>query len=641
MQFKHPELLYFLFLLVIPILVHLFQLRRFKKQYFTNVRFLKELSIQTRKSSKIKKWLLLATRLLLLAALVIAFAQPFFRAKDSNSVTNEMYIVLDNSFSMQAKGQKGELLKRAVEDLLAHVPETSTFSLVTNSETFWNTNIRSVQKDLQNLQYSASPFRIDDLMARINSRKSPYDKDVVIITDAVGVMPKQLQNIDPKSNTYFIVPTAEQRNNISIDSVFLNETMENFYEIGIKLSAYGEAKDVPLALYNNQKLTAKTLVSFDTKQKTMLFTIPKANFNGYAEITDNGLTYDNSLFFSISSPEKTNVLSIGEPAKSAFMSRIYTAGEFNYSNSALPALDYSAIEKQDVIVLNELTEIPQALQTTLKSFVQKGGNVIMIPSAESTVSNLNSFVGNFGSMRFGPATTSEKPVTRIAFGHPLYSGVFEKRIENFQYPVTQKSFTVSSNTATILGYEDQSIFVTDLRNPVSAVYVFAAPINKENSNFQNSPLIVPTFYNMAQTAGRTGISALTIGTTEPLIIDAPLGKDEIVSISNGEENFIPVQQVLSNKVRLTFDEQPQKAGNFSVMKGTQNLKNISFNYDRAESDLSAPDEALLNDYKVIDNIEAVFDTLQNDRTDNELWKWFMILALLFLLAELLIQKFVK
>ncbi|MFN3968968.1 BatA domain-containing protein, partial [Flavobacterium sp.] len=43
MQFKHPEILYFLFLLVIPILVHLFQLRRFKKEYFTNVQFLKEL----------------------------------------------------------------------------------------------------------------------------------------------------------------------------------------------------------------------------------------------------------------------------------------------------------------------------------------------------------------------------------------------------------------------------------------------------------------------------------------------------------------------------------------------------------------------------------------------------------------------
>ena len=135
MQFKHPEILYFLFVLVIPILVHLFQLRRFKKEYFTNVQFLKELSIQTRKSSKIQKWLLLITRLLLLTALIIAFSQPFFKAKDSKNISNEMYLVLDNSYSMQAKGNKGELLKRAIQELLENTPENQTFSLITNTET--------------------------------------------------------------------------------------------------------------------------------------------------------------------------------------------------------------------------------------------------------------------------------------------------------------------------------------------------------------------------------------------------------------------------------------------------------------------------------------------------------------------------
>src|SRR6476620_1389083 len=132
MQFKHPEILYFLFLLVIPILVHLFQLRKFKIEYFTNVKLLKELSIQTRKSSKIKKYLLLATRLLVLTALILAFAQPFFAAKDSKSKNNELYVILDNSFSMQAKGQKGELLKRAVQDVLEKTPENLKLSIVTN-----------------------------------------------------------------------------------------------------------------------------------------------------------------------------------------------------------------------------------------------------------------------------------------------------------------------------------------------------------------------------------------------------------------------------------------------------------------------------------------------------------------------------
>ena len=127
MQFKHPEILYFLLLLIVPILVHLFQLRRFKKEYFTNVQFLKALSVQTRKSSKIKKWFLLSCRLLLLTSIIIAFAQPFFLAKDNQNASNELYIILDNSFSMQAKGKKGELLKRSVQELLENIPQILVF----------------------------------------------------------------------------------------------------------------------------------------------------------------------------------------------------------------------------------------------------------------------------------------------------------------------------------------------------------------------------------------------------------------------------------------------------------------------------------------------------------------------------------
>ncbi|RZK01693.1 MAG: hypothetical protein EOO46_19535, partial [Flavobacterium sp.] len=615
---------------------------RFKKEYFTNVRFLKELSIQTRKSSKLKKWLLLATRLLILACIVFAFAQPFFQAKDSNNTTNEMYIILDNSFSMQAKGQKGELLKRAVEDLLEHAPENQTFSLITNSETFWNTDVKSIQKELQNLKYSAFPFQLESLMAKVKSRKSAYNKDVIIISDAVGLEAKDLKSISPEFNTYFINPKGEQKNNISIDSVFIENTLDNFYEIGVKLSAYGENNsETPIAIYNNKKLIAKTLVQFEEKQKTINFTIPKEDFHGYASVSDNSLEYDNQLFFSITKPEKINVISIGSTEKSQFLSKIYTEKEFTYSNFELNVLDYNLLEKQDAIVLNELKEIPQALQTTLKSFVEKGGNVVLIPSEESSVSNLNTFVSNFGNIQFKALQDTEKTITKIAFNHPLYSSVFEKKIDNFQYPNTKNGFQVASNSPAVLGYSDQSAFLTALQNQVASLYVFSAPINKTNSNFQNSPLIVPTFYNMTQSSQKTGVTAIKIGNNTPFLVDALMAKDEIVSVKNPEENFVPVQQILNNKVKLTFNDYPQLAGNFGIYKKDELLKNISFNYDRTESDVTSANSDLLDDNKVIDSIETVFDTLHTDRTNNEIWKWFLFLTLLFLITELFIQKFVK
>ena len=642
MQFKHPEILYFLFLLVIPILVHLFQLRRFKKEYFTNVQFLKELSIQTRKSSTIKKWLLLFTRLLLLAFLIFAFAQPFFTAKESKKATNEMYIVLDNSFSMQAKGKNGELLKRAVQDLLEHTPEAQNFSLITCNENFWNTDIKSIQKELQNLKYSGNEFRLDNILAKINARKSAFNKDIIIITDAVGVKENQAKGFRKEDNVLFVIPEAEQKNNVAIDSVFIQQTLDDFYEIGVKLTANGEDfKEVPISLYNNSKLAAKTILNFETTTKTINFTIPKADFNGYVSILDKGLEYDNTYYFSISKPSKTNVISIGESDKSNYLSRIYTSDEFNYNNFQLSSLDYNALEKQDAIVLNEVQEIPQALQTTLKSFVQKGGNLVIVPAQNSNVQNLNTWLAGFGAVKLNAATNSEKKVTKINFNHPLFSGVFEKKIDNFQYPTTKNSFAVSTTSPAILTYEDQTAFLTSVKNELASVYVFAAAINKENSNFQNSPLIVPTFYNMAKNNQKTGVNAIVIGENQPFIIDASLSKDEIIEIKNDTEKFIPVQQMMNTKVKMTFNENPSTAGNFGIYNKTNLVQNIGFNYSRTESNLSLANPDIAANFEEINDIETVFNTIQTNRTDTQIWKWFVLLTLLFLVLELLIQKFVK
>lgn len=642
MNFKHPEILYFLFLLVIPILVHLFQLRRFKKEYFTNVQFLKELSIQTRKSSTIKKWLLLFTRLLLLSFLILAFAQPFFTAKESKKATNEMYIILDNSYSMQAKGKKGELLKRAVQDLLEHTPEIQNFSLITNNETYWNTDIKAIQKDLQDLKYSATAFQLDNLIAKVNARKSAFNKDIIVITDAVGLVTNQAKSFRKEDNVYFIIPEAEQKNNIAIDSVFIQQTLDNFYEIGVKLSANGDGfKEIPIALYHNNKLTAKTLVNFETNTKTVNFTIPKEDFHGYVSISDKGLAYDNTFFFSISKPSKTNVISIGESEKSGFLARIYTNNEFDYTNYPIANLDYNLLEKQDAIVLNEIIEIPQALQTTLKSFVNKGGNLIIIPSQESNLSTLNASLGNFGAIELKEGTNTDKKITKINFNHPVFSSVFEKKIDNFQYPTTKTSFSLNTTAPAILNYDDQSVFLTSVANPLSSVYVFAAPINKTNSNFQNSPLIVPLFYNMAQNTMKTGVNAITIGENQPYIVDALLSKDEILTIKNNTESFIPVQQLLNTKVKMTFNDNPNEAGNFGIFNNKFLMQNISFNYSRTESNLALVNPDIAANYKKIDDIETVFNTIQIDRTDTQIWKWFVVLTLLFLVLELLIQKFVK
>ncbi len=644
MHFKHPEVLYFLFLLLLPILVHLFQLRRFKTEVFTNVRFLKELVVQTRKSSKLKKYLLLATRLLLFTFLIIAFAQPFFEAKDQKNATNELYIILDNSFSMQAKGKKGELLKRAVQDLLEHAPENTTFSLLTCTDNYWNTDIKAIQKELQNLSYSATPFQPERLLAQVKAHQSAFKKDIVIITDAVGLDAKAFGKPQEGEQLYFILPEAEKTNNIAIDSVYLHQTLDQFYEIGVSVTAHGDGfKDIPLALYNQGKLVAKTLVNFETPKQQLKFNLPKEDFHGYVSLNDNALDYDNTYYFSLSKPQKNNVISIGDTNASAFLKKIYTPDEFNYTHYELQNLDYNALEKQDAIIVNGLQDIPSSLQTTLKTFIAKGGNVVLIPTANANISSYNALTKALGGgYSYGDWQVREQLISKINFDHPLYRSVFEKKTTNFQYPKTKGSYQIQTAIPTVLEYNDQTPFLSATTNGIANLYYFAAPLQNDWSNFCNSPyLVVPTFYNMALSAQKAGINALVIGDSKPFITQSTLDKDEIVSVTNEKESFIPVQQIMNQKVKLTFNENPKSAGNFKVDRKGQFLENLSFNFARTESNLTNRNTSIADDFKEIDSTDRLFDTLQADRDATQIWKWFLLLTLLFVVLEVAIQKWVK
>ena len=642
MQFKHPEILYFLFLLIVPILVHLFQLRRFKKEFFTNVRFLKALAIQTRKSSQIKKWILLTTRLLLLTALVLAFAQPILPSKEKSNSQKELYIILDNSYSMQAKGKKGELLQRAIQELLETTPENIHFSLLTNTEAFWNTDIKSIQKELQNLQYSATPFELDPILNQIQARPSLYQKEIVVISDAIGLESKQLTTIAKTDAISFIVPKAEQQNNVSIDSVFIRQTLDNFYEIDIQVSNYGENNQpISMGLYNQNKLVAKTMVSLKKQKQVIPFTIPKKAFHGSVSLVDNGLTFDNTYYFSIGESQKTKVISIGEVVKSSFLSRIYTNDEFEYQNSTLVQLDYNLIENQDAIVLNEVEEIPQALQTTLHSFVEKGGNLILIPSAKASISNLNSLVQKTGNTTFKSVNTTEKLITKIHFNHPIFRNVFENQISNFQYPKTKTSFTITSTSPAVLSYQDESSFLVSSNTGAGIVSVFSAALNMENSNFQQSPLIVPVLYQLAQSQEKNRIAARTIGNPDSYFVTTNLDKEGVLTVKNETEQFIPMQQILSTKVKMEFGEHPKQAGNFAIFNTKKWIQNVSFNYNRSESDLFQNNEKLLSNTNQIDSMATVFELIQSENNDSQIWKWFLIFALLLLVTEMAIIRFMK
>ncbi|AXG71630.1 hypothetical protein KORDIASMS9_03887 [Kordia sp. SMS9] len=641
MQFKYPEVLYALFLLLIPILVHLFQLRRFEKTAFTNVKFLQNVILQTRKSSQLKKWLILCTRLLAIAGLVFAFAQPYFANRDIVKTEKETVIYLDNSFSMQSKGEKGALLKRAVQELLNTVPEEEEISIFTNTETFKNTTIKSIRNELLRLEYSHEQEPIPSVILKgrkLFSKQQNSVKNLILISDFQQNEQLSVQT-DSTFTTNYIQLKPSNGNNIALDSLYIAEQDANSVKIAVVVKNSGvPVQDVPVSLYDGESLIAKSSVSLEAeKSSEVRFSIPSNKvIQGNVRIDDTSLQFDNNLFFNINKPEKINVLAINE-ADDEFLKKLYTDDEFNLISSPLTQLNYNDISTQQLVILNELKTIPNPLLTALRSFKQNGGSLVIIPAKESNLASYNELLKTNGfSFLQEVKDTNEKKITKINFSHPLFTNVFEKEVTNFQYPKVNQYYGLVT-TAAILRFENNLPFLIENNE----TYIFTAPINTENSNFKNSPLIVPILYNIGKNSLRLTNLYYTLGRENTFDVQTSLGQDAVLTIAKADEEFIPLQQTTNTKVRLTTEEFPAKAGIYSIKNQAAELQQISYNFDRNESALQYHTIKNLYPENTHTTVAQFFEDLKNEQSVASLWKWFVIFALVFLGIEMLILKFVK
>ena len=100
MEFSQPNIFYYFFLLLIPIIIHLFNLRKHKKIYFSNIYFLQKIQTKSKAKQKIKRWVLLLNRLSIISSLILAFSLPFIANSPNEQPIKKIGIYLDNSFSM-------------------------------------------------------------------------------------------------------------------------------------------------------------------------------------------------------------------------------------------------------------------------------------------------------------------------------------------------------------------------------------------------------------------------------------------------------------------------------------------------------------------------------------------------------------
>ena len=648
MHFKYPAIFYFLFILIVPILIHLFNLKKFKKIEFTNVQFLKKISIETRKSSQVKKLLILATRLLCFTALIFTFSQPYLGNKKIED-NRHYYIYLDNSESLNTNGNNGNLLKTATHDIIENSPENERYSLLTNDDLRINISKKELKKDLRNIQISNNITSFEDKINAIERELKNKSNDlykILLISDFQYFTKKINNKFTNVTRPFSVVKlTSNVKNNISVDSVYIStyNTYEKVVSVVIKNQG-DEKNDIPIALYNSSKLINKRSFSI-LKNEEKILEFPIENFHqfkGKIQIDFNeSFMFDNVFYFTINSSKKTSILTIGKSLP--YISKIFNSDEFDYSSASLQNLNYNSISSQQLIILNQIQSITKVLESSILKFIENGGNLLVIPNKNIELNTYNSFFKKINSGEILNKYKDSLKITTINFEHPLFRDVFTKEVRNFEYPAVALNYTHNLKGNAILMFENKTPFLYEVANSFSKIYLFSSPLDIQSSNIVNSPIIVPTLYNMAKQSLELTKPYYILQKENTIEISKKIEKNEILKISNQKKSFIPSQINFANKVVLSTINEPKTAGFFDITLNRDTLNYLAYNNSPNESLLTFYD---LNTVKkenknitIFSSIKEYFKEINEKNKVQSLWRLFLAIAIVSLLLEILILKF--
>tara|TARA_B110000208_G_scaffold107817_1_gene133719 strand:+ start:21 stop:1946 length:1926 start_codon:yes stop_codon:yes gene_type:complete len=641
MQFLHPEYFYALPALLIPIFIHLFQLRRFKKYAFTNVALLQKLRFQTRKSSQIKKWLVLILRLLAIACIILAFTQPYFSNQKATDNTSETVIYLDNSFSMQALGANGPLLKRGIQDVIDGIEETKKISVFTNENSYESITLKNLKNKLLNISYSQDQLSLNNVILKgtsLFSNSKSSLKTLLVASDFQKHNQNLLTVIDTTIKVVFVPLKPLNTANDYIDTISIESSLNSNTEINVTAKTNDKNKDsIAVTLFEGNKKIGKSILEKAKGYQTSFEVQTKKGFKGKFSIEDSQMYYDDNFYFSIPKTSKISVLAINDQTSATFLSKIYTKDEFVFKNQDYKTLDFSEIKNNNLIVLNGINNISLALKNSLKDFMNSGGIVLMIPGSKGDVLSYNQLISTQTKHSLKPLKLQEKSITGIEFNHTVLKDVFKTKVSNFQYPSVKSYYTVTASSNKILTFEDQQAFLSQF----NSLFVFTASLDAVNSNFKNSPLIVPTLYNIGRLSLRNLPLQYWTGEKNTFDLKVNLQKDHILKLSRNKEEFIPLQSNFNSKVQITTDEMPNEPGHYAVLKNSDTITHISYNYNRKES-LLIYDNLLDIEGVIINNsLNIALKNINSEANVMRLWKWFIIFALILLAFEMLILKYFK
>ena len=648
MYFKYPGIFYFLIVLVIPIIIHLFNLQNFKRVAFTNVQFLKRVKLESRKSSKIKKLIILTLRLISFLALLFTFSQPYYSDKKINKNTHN-FIYLDNSMSLNTNEENGNKLNIAVQEIIQFAPKKATYSLLTNDEFLSNISKEEMNIYLKNINFSTKKTYFGDKIRTLESKifnKTNNSSKIILISDFQQFSKKNNYKFTNVNIPFYVIkPDLKKKNNISVDSVFIKTNDRKGNSISVVIKNQGkEKKDIPIALYNDTNLLNKQSFSVQ-KDRTKTIEFPITNLErlkGKIEITYNDVfLFDNIFYFTLDTPKKTSVLTIGQ--KSTFLSRIFTKDNFLLTNTSADQINYNLIPSQQLIILNQLQNISDILNNSLQQFIKGGGHLLIIPNKNIKISSYNSFLKTFNKGFIIKNNSDTLKITDINFEHPIFNNVFSKKVTNFQYPFVSQFYNHNFSGPTILSFQNKSSFLKEINNSFSKIYFFSSSLDKKSTNFFNSPLIVPILFNIAKQSLEIDKPYYILQEENIIEINKKINKNQLIKISNSKNSFIPQQKTSSNKISLFTNKEPIEKGFYTISLEKDTLKTIAFNVSPKESLLSFQNLNNIQNKKMFayDSVKELFTEINEKNKVQWLWRLFLAIAIVSLLLEILILKFFK
>jgi hypothetical protein len=665
MTFLYPSFLWALTALAIPVLIHLFNFRRTTKIFFSNNRFLKQVKEVTTAKRRLKHYLILGSRLLMLASLVFAFAQPIIPAREQMANGKNIVLYIDNSQSMTAqmedKTRGLDAAIRFAQSIVELFPADTRYKILTNDFAPFSNSYKTKTESLDILaQIKASSVSrtLEEIQTRVRQDRT-RSKEFFWISDfqksTAGKIPSQWDS----SLQWHLVPISfAPLPNVFLDTAYLENPFaaggeKNVLTVRVRNEGKSEVDQLNLKLTINgiQAGTASVSIPQHGHAETNFnLTTGMSGLNrGLISFNDFPVSFDNEFYLALNFTSKINIVEIRPTAETTPVEKVFGNEEvFNFSSFSVSNFNYSLLSQANLVVVNGLDKLESSLSLALQQYRNQGGTVLLIPGTKPDVTSLITLTSN-SLINAIPEPAAPEELDRPDFNNPFFENVFEERSISIAMPRASRVLSWGADRSAILKFKNDIPFLSRFEQNGN-LYLMATPLKSTFTDFYNHALFVPVMYRIAASSQKNE-NRLYYTLKEDFItlrLDS-VAADESITLK-GEQEIVPSQRRVSDMAYLEIPKFSIQQGFYNVISNKDTVNLLSFNLDKSESMLeqfSAKElKAQMGNGENISIFEAdgpeAFSTEIKERyLGKPLWKYAIMLALAFLLAEVLLIRFLK